>query len=117
MLSGPSSGDGAGRGASSAGPGTGRPAAAAAGSGSTVPEKSASGTSPPPGETRTTGWYRSTHTHTQGLVTLQKLLFGGLFIYVPASGEQLSQGDDTVFPPFLLSPAELVRPSFSQPPV
>ncbi len=64
MLAGPSSGGDAGHGVSLAGLGTGRPAAAAAGSASTAPEKSASGTSPPPGETQPTGQYRSTHTHT-----------------------------------------------------
>lgn len=50
----PSSGAGVGRGAASAGRGTDRPAAAAAGNGSTAPEKSASGTSPPPGGILTT---------------------------------------------------------------
>lgn len=83
MHEGLSSAGDAGRGASSTGPGTDQLVAAAAGNGSTAPEKWASGTSLPPGETLITGKYRGTHT--QCLVWKQTLLFGELVIYQVAT--------------------------------
>lgn len=73
----PSSACDAEHGASLTGPDTGQPGAAAAGNGSTAPEKSASGTSQPSGETLATVWHRSTH----DLFPKQRFLLGELLIY------------------------------------
>lgn len=81
MHEGLSSAGDAGRGASSTGPDTDQLVAAAAGNGSTAPEKWASGTSLPPGETLIS----RKHSGTQCFVRKQTLLFGELIIYQVAT--------------------------------